>query len=338
MLLQRRKGILKLSVERMQLHEVLPLKEPLSLHINPSWFCNFKCNYCYHDLTDLELEQKQFKKQYMNYSMYCSIIDTIYTAGWHLKALIFAGLGEPLLHKNIADMVAYAKEKKIADRVEIVTNGSLLTTSLSNALISAGLDRLRISIQGISDQEYQQMCGVKIDFEKFIQQLSYFYEHKTSTEVYAKIIDTALKESDDREKFEHIFCKVADVISIEYAIPVVNEIDLGVLSGKCKMGHCKKSNICSMPFYMLVIHPNGNVMGCCLLDTPIVLGNVKQQSIVDIWLSGIRKQFLIKLLDGADKIPVCSSCCVPAFGLQEGDYLDEFREELKLRFMAPIEE
>lgn len=325
-----------MKIQRMELHEILPLSMPLSLHIYPSFYCNFKCKYCLHSMSEEALAQKHFKRQYMDFETYQHVIDDVASQGWHLKAMIFAGHGEPLLHKNIAEMVAYAKERQIADRIEIVTNGSLLIPSLSDALISAGLDRLRISLQGVSAEEYLEMSGVKIDFERFIQQLDYFYTHKTATEVYIKIIDLALKEDGDREKFEKLFCHLADVTAIEYAIPFINEIDLGALSGNCKQGEQKRSNICSMPFYMLVVYPDGTILPCCSSDIPIRLGTIKDHTLCEIWDSKARKQFLLQQLDGTDTNPICRGCCVPEFGLQEGDYLDQYREELKQRFREYI--
>ena len=40
------------------------------------------------------------------------------------------------------------------DKVEIVTNGILLTKEMSDRLINSGLDRLRISLQGLDEEKY----------------------------------------------------------------------------------------------------------------------------------------------------------------------------------------
>lgn len=322
------------SIQRVALHEKLPLSEPFSLHVYPSFYCNFKCGYCLHSLSPDVLREKGFRQQFMDFDIYRKAVDDVAARGWKLKAMIFAGHGEPLLYPQIADMIAYAKEKGVTDRTEIVTNGSLLTHELSEALIAAGLDRLRISLQGISAEAYRKTSGVSVDFEQFVEQIRYFYHRKTTTDVYIKIIDVAMDQPGDQEKFEKIFRPIADTVAVEYAIPFVPEIDLGQLSGNSKQGCDVHAAICSMPFYMLVLYPNGDVLPCCSTEIPIVFGNVKQQSLGEIWTSRLRTEFLIQQLDGANTLPVCAQCSVPSFGLQEGDSLEGHQEDLKRAYRA----
>lgn len=317
------------SIKRTALHQCLPLQMPLSVHVYPSFFCNFKCSYCLHSLDAGALQKKGFQRQYMDFEIFRKAVDDIAAQGWHLKAMIFAGHGEPLMHKQIAEMVAYAKETGITDRTEIVTNGSLLTHKLSDALIHAGLDRLRVSLQGVTAEQYQKTCGAAIDFDRFVEQLGYFYQHKTNTDVYIKIIDLAMEEEGDKERFETRFGPIADTVAVEYAIPFVPEIALNTLSGNSKQGDAIHSSICAMPFYMLVLYPNGDVLPCCATEIPAILGNITKESLNDIWNSRARIKFLLNQLDGIQAMPVCSGCSVPAFGLQEGDDLQGYQEKLK---------
>lgn len=324
-----------MNTVRTELYQKLPLDTPFSIHIFPSFYCNFKCNYCLHSLSEEELGKKGFVKQNMPFETFKKVIDDAEKFSDKIKALIFAGHGEPLIHDRIAEMVAYAKRTGKFERIEIVTNGSLLKPELSDKLIEAGLDRLRISLQGVSAEEYQEVSKAAIDFEEFVDNIRYFYEHKISTEVYIKIIDVALKEVGDENRFQEIFKKVSDITAIEYAIPFVKEIDysnIGELSKRCKQGHKQISHICSMPFYMMVINPDGNVVPCCSTEFPMIFGNVKEKSLVDIWHSEIRSLCLKRQLGGVDQIPICKECSVPAFGLQQGDYLDGHEEELLERY------
>lgn len=321
-----------LSISRNQLGEKIPLLSPFSLHIFPSFYCNFKCNYCLHALSNEKLKAKNFKREFMDFQTYKKCIDDAKQFNDKLKAIIFAGHGEPLMHPEIADMVAYAEKSNITERTEIVTNGALLTHELSDKLIMAGLKRLRISIQGVDRERYLDTCGKDVNFEQLIDNIRYFYNHKNVTEVYVKIIDIALRSDDEKKKFEQLFAPISDIAAIEYAIPFVKELDyskLGDLSGRCKQGNFKHSKICSMPFYMMVLYPNGDIAPCCSTDVPCFFGNVLEQSLSDIWNSDIRRKFLLEQLNGVMNIPVCNQCCIPAFGLQQGDYLDDYAEKLK---------
>ena len=63
----------------------------------------------------------------MDFDLYKKCIDDMALFPNKVKVLRIVGIGEPLLHKNIVDMVEYAVSKDIANTVEILTNASLLT-------------------------------------------------------------------------------------------------------------------------------------------------------------------------------------------------------------------
>ncbi len=64
----------------------------------------------------------------------------------------FGGFGEPLAHPAIIRMVKAAKEA--GARVELITNGTLLDGRTTRALITAGLDRLWVSLDGARPESY----------------------------------------------------------------------------------------------------------------------------------------------------------------------------------------
>ncbi len=325
-----------MTIARTQLIDHLPLRAPFALHVFPIYACNFRCSYCLYALDQEALKAKGFKRQVMAWEVYQKAIDEVSSFPQKLKALIFAGHGEPLLHPEICAMVAYAKEKKVADRVEIVTNASLLNKKMADGLIAAGVDRLKISIQGTDSAKYKKVAQVDLDYPQFLANLSYFYEHKKETEVYIKIIDVALDSAtDDAALFAELFTPRADHVNIEYAIPFIKELGQGGDFDRCKQGHKREADICSMPFYMLVLDPGGQVLPCCSSDIPIVLGQVAENSLKDIWQGERRKAFLRLLATDRRRNSVCASCSVPCYGLQEGDYLDDHRSLLLSKLGAP---
>jgi len=62
--------------------------------------------------------------------------------------------------------------------VEIITNGLLLTPETSRKLIDAGITNINISVQGVSKERYKETCGVEIDFDEYVKNLSYLYSIK----------------------------------------------------------------------------------------------------------------------------------------------------------------
>ena len=182
--------------KRVLLKEVLPLDMPMMVQIFPVYGCNFKCEYCLHGV-DRSRHGYISDTAVMDMGLYRKVIHDIKRSGRKLKMLRFAAIGEPLMHKDIAEMVRLAQEERIAESVDIVTNGSLLTHELSDALINAGLSRLRISIEGLCAADYEKRCHCNVDFEHFVQELTYFYYKKSATKVYIKIIDYMVQEKAD---------------------------------------------------------------------------------------------------------------------------------------------
>ncbi len=66
--------------------------------------------------------------------------------------IFFGGLGEPLFHPQIIEMVAEAK--RAGCRVELITNGTLLDVNVSKGLVEAGLDLLWVSLDGANSESY----------------------------------------------------------------------------------------------------------------------------------------------------------------------------------------
>ncbi len=329
-----------MSITRVELHKKLPLSTPFSVHIFPIYACNFKCNYCIHALSQDALDAKEFKKTIMTFETFKKAIDDIKEYDSKLKAIIFAGHGEPLLHKDIAKMVQYAKEADVAERIEIVTNASLLNNNMSDNLIKAGVDRLKISIQGTTAEKYKEVADYELDYKQFLMNLKYFKEHKKHTEVYIKIIDIALDDKEDEQKFKEMFTPVSDILDIEYAIPFIKEIDSGTYNkefDRNKQGNNQKSKVCSMPFYMQVVVPNGDILPCCSTDVPCVLGNLHNDSIKNIWNNQMTYNFFKLMLIDKNQNAICKECCVPDFGLQDGDYLDNYKEKLLKRYEEKYE-
>ncbi|GAU75653.1 radical SAM [Fusibacter sp. 3D3] len=276
---------------------------------------------------------------YMRFDTYKKIIDNLKYFNKKIKMLRFAGIGEPLLHKDIDKMISYAKKKKIADNIELVTNGLLLDYNLSKKLISSGLDKLRISIQGVTAKKYLELCKTKIDYDNFLSELEWLYNSKGNMQIYIKIIDCALENETDESSFYKMFGDKSDFIAIEHMTPTVQGIDYVGLSKEnvTELGQngseLLDSNICPQPFYLIQVNPDGNVVPCCSTQYPIILGNVNNTDLKAIWDSARANQFRTDMLEGVKfASKVCSKCNLYQYGLFKEDRLDEYSNILKEKY------
>lgn len=315
------------GTDRIKLAEVLPLSTPYSAFVFPTTYCNFKCIYCAHSLGHKAMKEKyNFEPEHMSMDTYKKIIKQLKEFPNKLKMLSLTGQGEPLLNPNIALMVKLAKEAGIAERVEFITNASLLDKNVADALIDAGLDTIRISLQGLSASKYKEICGAKLDFEIFMENIRYFYKHKKNTNLFVKIMDVSLTNGEE-EKFYKLFGDCTDRMYIEKMLPAYDGVELtkDMNVEYDRYGRVnKKRKVCPLPFYMFGIFPNGDVEPCDTIYKPTVLGNVHQDTLLAMWKGDKLKEFWKMQLNG-DRYnnSRCANCCAPDDVAHPEDCLDE---------------
>ncbi|WDC83283.1 radical SAM protein [Caloramator sp. mosi_1] len=215
------------GVNRVKLADVVPLDTPFTIYLFPTTYCNFKCNYCAHSLGIEKMKEKYgFKPETMSMETYNKIIQQLKEFPNKLKVLSLTGQGEPLINKNLPHMISIAKEAGVAERIEIITNASLLSNSVSNQLIDAGLDVIRISIQGLTSAKYRDICRYNLDFDELVSNIKYFYQNRKQCKVYVKIMDISLEKGEDK-KFYDIFSNISDRMFIEQCKPVYDGVEYG---------------------------------------------------------------------------------------------------------------
>ena len=321
--------------KRTRLAEALPLDTPFVVQIFPVYACNFSCRYC---IFSVKKAKRHFisDKIVMDFDLYKKCIDDMTRFPNKVKVLRLVGIGEPLLHKKIADMVEYAVSKDVANIVEILTNASLLTPKMSDSLVSAGLSRLVVSVQGTTKEKYKEICGTDIDFEDFIENLKYFFNNKGRVQVYIKIVDCALDGKNDEQRFHDIFGDTCDTMAIEHAVPIHSSVDYeNVLKDKdmslTQFGlPVSEVHICPQPFFTLQINPDGKIVPCYSFEYPAIMGDSHHQPVCDIWNGRRFQHFRRMMLDSTKNASeVCAECNIIKYRLFPEDDLNNDAERLK---------
>ena len=165
-------------------------------------YCNFKCPYCRGLKTEIygqrKIKELSFEEIKRNIDLWCLNIP--------LENIRFSG-GEPTLHKNIVEIIAYAKSKGIT-RIAISTNGSN-KIELYKQLIESGCNDFSISLDACCTDDGDKMAGgIKGSWAKVVENID-------------KTIDTV--------RFAHKL-GVADIRIISAAqwnkpIPKLNEVE-----------------------------------------------------------------------------------------------------------------
>src|SRR5271154_3243503 len=135
--------------------------DPVCLYLETTNRCNLLCTTCPRTFETLEPEKD------MSWELFTSIINQYPK----IARVVLHGIGEPMLVKDLAQRVAYLKARGIY--VLFNTNGTLLTEANGRALIEAGLDELRVSLDAAEAEMYEVVRG-KDFFAKIVTNVGNF--------------------------------------------------------------------------------------------------------------------------------------------------------------------
>jgi GTP 3',8-cyclase len=319
--------------DRVRLASVLPLDTPFTLNVFPTNLCNFRCIYCAQSQGYDHLRtQYGMNRDSMSPSTMKRIVDQCREFPGKMKLVSFMGHGEPLLNRHLPEMIRMVSDAAIAERIEVITNASLLTHELSDALIAAGLTNLRISLQGINGKSYETICQRKIDYPALMDGIRYYFRNKNHGGVFVKVMDIALVDGEDRIFFEQ-YNGISDRMFIEKVKPVYKGVAAGTgttLSTDRYGNPHPPRKVCPLPFFSLSVWPDGSVTPCDAIYRPVILGDVARESLVSMWNGERRKRFLKNQLAGKrERLNGCSDCCAPDDVSHPLDVLDDDAERLQ---------
>ena len=315
--------------KRRILSDVLPLSTPFTVAIDIISLCNFKCRFCFHSMDKAKQRKLHFNPGIMDYGLFQKAIDQIAEFPSPLKKLALYMRGEPLLHKKLPDMIAYAKRRNVAELIQVTTNGYLLSPQMNRKLIEAGLDELVVSVQALSSAKYEEITKVMVDYDKFRSNIRHFYQNKGTCEVYVKILDVGLKGDDEERTFHELYDTICDRTFIEYVLPQYRHVAYDNVKSEFNVdvrgNTISNVDVCTQPFLSMYVLHNGDVCVCCVdYSGRLVFGNIKAISLPDIWMGKPLNEFrIMQLQKQRYRHPECGGCNYPKYNTPETDLLDE---------------
>jgi MoaA/NifB/PqqE/SkfB family radical SAM enzyme len=265
---------------------------PDRFYVESTNVCNLDCIMC---PTGLHIDTRP--KGFMAWELYTSIIDEIAP---YAEAVVLHSWGEPLLHKRIIEMIEYAKAKGCW--VETSTNATRLTEDVSRKLLDAGLDRIYLSMDGLTKETYEKV-RVKGKFEEVLGNIERFLElkHELGSPIEADIQIVRLSETDaEVEEFVRRWSSShADIINIKELdtwggqIDDVKELAVDEEAAVEQVGRKPCPNL----WYHCHIHWDGTLVSCSRdYDAVTPLGNVKNGGVLETWhgprMRAMRRQHL----------------------------------------------
>jgi MoaA/NifB/PqqE/SkfB family radical SAM enzyme len=330
------------SRNRRQLHEIVPLKTPITVSIEASSACDLRCSFCAMS-SKSALEQRNHKMVNMSDETFLLVMEQLKQFPQKYARVYFSGLGEVLMHPKIAEMIRTVKRSGITDEVMIFTNAVNLTPKNSLDLVDAGLDIVTISVNGLCDEDYERNCGRKIDFKKYVGQIEFLYKNKGNLRINLKTVDLVADTDEKRNRFFDLFGESCDYINIETIAPYMQGVDytqdgnIKDMSRVSKFGELTAhKKVCSLPFYKLFISSLGRVNFCDAINGfPLDL-DVHDATLYEIWNGEFHRQFLIDQLrqieTGVSRM--CKDCTQRDNCAFEQDDLDPYSKKLYSRIVG----
>ncbi len=328
---------------RTKLETVIPLSTPYVLFIDPCNICDFKCKMCPNGNPKLIKRTNRIQTR-MDFELFRKVIDDLKEFDKLLKTIRMYKEGEPLLNKHFESMVRYVKEKNVVDIIDTTTNGHLLTSQRSKSIIESGIDKINISVNGMSDKQFLKNTGIRVDFDKYVENISNLYNVKETInkdcEIVIKIIGDYLTNN-EKTQFYDTFGNICDKIFIENLAPCWSGFDVET-SAKLKINQSKgiynneltNVNACSYIFYSMSVNSDGTV-SLCFLDWQrnLIIGDTKKQTLKEIWNSDILYQYQMNNLNGKRKdYATCNDCGQLKYGMP--DNIDPYVEDLKEKLFS----
>jgi radical SAM protein with 4Fe4S-binding SPASM domain len=245
---------------RISLADAAPLAAPLTVYIEPTNRCNLACTFCPQSLD--EYEDKAGKRQDMSIGLYEKLISEIDGLGITSLKLYF--FGEPFLHPYIGLMMRLATN--VCDRVELTTNGLILTAKNCQAILDAGVHYLRVSV-------YPEARPALVARNVALLAQMREEQGKSLPVICAKVF--SLKE---KHQIEVLYAGIVEEIMIDGLHTIASEFVQ--ISQQGTASHVA----CPYPFYNLVVKSNGDVVPCCVAwEDSLIVGNANHQTLAEIW-------------------------------------------------------
>jgi len=299
--------------ERIDAHTHVPAEKlvakppfPDTIKIEVTSRCNYRCSFCaagtgLRDVGDMDPE------------FLFRILKEAKTEGVREIGLFL--LGESFLLKRLPEYIRYAKEEAGIEYVFITTNGSLCSPERLEAVIDAGLDSLKFSINAGTREKYAEMHGVD-RFEEVLKNLAWLGERSREPGFGMRTAVSSIYIEEDAEDLERLRQEVLKHVDDFYYLPFYNQAGhvcskTGVVGNPGRLGNMVPTVPCWGIFNSAKISWNGWLTACYFdHDRRFEIADLNEVSLIEAWHHPKFVELRRKHLSG----DVCDSVCAECLG------------------------
>tara|TARA_X000000950_G_scaffold204068_1_gene245645 strand:- start:1261 stop:2427 length:1167 start_codon:yes stop_codon:yes gene_type:complete len=274
---------------------------PPYLLIEPVSTCNLRCPFCFQ--TDKTFTKKPFMGT-MKLDLFKNIIDQANELG--VGAITIASRGEPTLHKDLGQMLKYAKSKENIFEVKLNTNATKLTEDLCNQIFESEVNQIVISADHYEKKTFEELRK-NSNFETIVKNVKLLFETRKKfknplTEIRVSGID--YYKSTNKNIFHDFWIKISDEVTIGNALERWDTYNNKI--------HQNINDPCENLWDRMYIWFDGKVNPCDAdYKSYLSYGNVNEFSIKKLWNNKMIKNIRNKhSTNQRNKIDPCNKCGV----------------------------
>tara|TARA_Y100000294_G_scaffold176453_1_gene198889 strand:+ start:90 stop:1259 length:1170 start_codon:yes stop_codon:yes gene_type:complete len=274
---------------------------PPYLLIEPVSTCNLRCPFCFQ--TDKTFTKKPFMGT-MKLDLFKNIIDQANELG--VGAITIASRGEPTLHKDLGEMLKYAKSKENIFEIKLNTNATKLTEGLCNQIFESEVNQVVISADHYEKKTFEELRK-NSNFETIVKNVKLLFETRKKfknplTEIRVSGID--FYKSTNKNIFRDFWIKISDEVTIGDALERWDTYN--------NKPHPEINDPCENLWDRMYIWFDGKVNPCDAdYKSYLSYGNVNEFSIKKLWNSKIIKNIINKhITNQRSEIDPCNKCGV----------------------------
>ena len=290
-----------------------PLPEKIGIEINNS--CNHKCYFCPNPTMDRP-------RAVMDDAMVMRITREAYEAG--IRQISFYSGGEPFLNRSLAKYVRYAKELGFT-YVYLSSNGGKVVTSHIEAVLDAGLDSIKFSVNAGNAETYALVHGHD-EFDDVMRNVEfvarYRRERNRSLRLFVSFVDTPLSHDTFPALKERIGSLVDEVVVYPFVVigtPLKRRVEKDgterpyIDYDSTDRGEDWNRSRLRLPCYQLWSYLNvtmeGYLSACCSdYNNDLVIGNLNDMSLTDAWHSEEFQELRRRHVSGDVSGTLCEGC------------------------------
>lgn len=274
------------------------LSFPDHVDIEISSACNLRCPMCY---TITDEFKEHVSRQFMDLELFKRLVDECGREG--VYSIRISLRGEAFLHKDVVEMIRYAKEAGIKE-VASLTNLYTLTPGMFEEALKAGLDWLTISFDGLEDSYEKIRAPAK--YEEMYNRVKKFKAIKDryrSKKPLLKVQTIWPAIEDDPESFYKAFDPYVDHIAANTLVDFS-------LRKEGRHYRYRENFTCPVLYQRLAVGSDGNVLLCSNEMRGTFVGDANINSLKEIWHGPAmtKNRKLHEAHKGHIEIKSCSLC------------------------------